>query len=143
MYCYAAQSGLSAVAASRLLDHLSRVTPSTATGCLDDVNLALVMAALASFNVSGADTEDEENVPMVRDKDFIADISRELEVRETPGLLSLLQLAGQHFSQLLATISSLYAGDKLDLDLADLYWCSTELADTRHCPAKQVEEVEA
>ena len=205
---------------------------------LDDVNLALVMAALASFNVSGADTEDEENVPMVRDKDFIADISRELEVRagrrwETPGLLSLLQLAwsmslaglrsgavaashavshleedemfvdmalenrvfhslpglilsasafakeefyqrrlhtiitdfltlmplkikelrnraddsarnavmheqegvqytvplaGQHFSQLLATISSLYAGDKLDLGLADLYWCSTELA---------------
>ena len=110
---------------------------------LDDVNLALVMAALASFNVSGADTEDEENVPMVRDKDFIADTSWELEVRETPGLLSLLQLAGQHFSQLLATISSLYAGDKLDLDLADLYWCSTELADTRHCPAKQVEEVEA
>ena len=70
---------------------------------LDDVNLALVMAALASFNVSGADTEDEENVPMVRDKDFIADTSWELEVRETPGLLSLLQLAGQHFSQLLAT----------------------------------------
>ena len=98
MYCYAAQSGLSAVAASRLLDHLSRVPPSTATGCLDDINLALVMAALASFNVSGADTEDEEKVPMVRDKDFIADISRELEVRagrrwETPGLLSLLQLA--------------------------------------------------
>ena len=79
-----------------MLNRLSRVTPSTATGCLDDVNLALVMAALASFNVSG--TEDEENVPKVRDKDFIADISRELEVRagrrwETPGLLSLLQLA--------------------------------------------------
>ena len=39
----------------------------------------------------------------------------------------------QHFSQLLVTISSLYARDKLDL-----YWCYTELTDTRHCPAKQV-----
>ena len=57
-----------------MLNRLSSVTPSTATGCLDDVNLALVMAALASFNVSG--TEDEENVPKVRDKDFIADIGR-------------------------------------------------------------------
>ena len=44
----------------------------------------------------------------------------------------------QHFSQLLVTISSLYTRDKLDLGLADLYWCSTELTDTRHCPAKQV-----
>ena len=44
----------------------------------------------------------------------------------------------QHFSQLLVTISSLYARDKLELGLADLYWCSTKLADTRHCPAKQV-----
>ena len=89
MYCYAAQSGLSAVAARRLPNRLSRVTPSTATGCL-------VLAALASFNVGG--TEDDEKVPMMRDKDFIADISRELEVRagrrwESPGLLSLLQLA--------------------------------------------------
>ena len=80
----------------KVLNRLSSVTPSTATGCLDDVNLALVMAALASFNVGG--TEDEENVPKVRDKDFIADIGWELEVRagrrwETPGLLSLLQLA--------------------------------------------------
>ena len=96
MYCYTVQSGLSAVAASRLLGRLSGVTPSTATGCLVDINLSLVMAALASFNVGG--TEDEENVLVVRDKDFIADISRELEVRagrrwESPGLLSLLQLA--------------------------------------------------
>ena len=248
LYCYSAQAGLSAKAGSKLLEHLSKVTPNTGTGALDSLNLALVMAALASFDVSGASTEDEENVPMVRDKDFIADISRDLEVRagrkwETPGLLSLLQLAwsmslaglrtgavgvphavsqleedemfvdmalenrvfhilpqlvfsapsfakeefyqrrmhtiitdfltlmplkikelrnraddsarnavmheqegiqytvplgGQHFSQLLVTISSLYTGDPLDLGLADSYWCSTDAADTRHCPAKQV-----
>ena len=248
LYCYSAQAGLSAKAGSRLLEHLSRVTPTTATGALDTLNLALVMAALASLDVSCANTEDEKNVPMVRDKDFIADISRELEARtgrrwETPGLLSLLQLAwsmslaglrtgtmavphavsqleedevfvdmalenrvfhilpqlifaapafgkeefyqrrmhtiitdfltlmplkikelrnraddsarnavmheqegiqytaplgGQHFSYLLVTISSLYTGDPLALALADSYWCSTDIADSRHCPAKQV-----
>ena len=249
IYCYSAQSGLSAPAGVRLLEYLSKVTPNTATGALDDINLALLMAALASFDVSGAGGEDEESVPMVRDKDFIGEVSRELEVRggrkwEVQGLLSLLQLswsmslaalrtgvmavshavsqleedelfvdmalenrvfhylpslvfsansfrkeefyqrrlhtiitdfltlmplkikelrnraddsarnavmheqegiqynvplAGQHFSQLLLTISSLYSADHLDLGLADVYWSSsTDLTDSRHCPAKQV-----
>ena len=82
----------------KLLEYLSKVTANTATGALDDINLALVMAALASFDVSGASTEDEDKVPMVKDKDFIPEVSRELELRagrkwELQGLLSLLQLA--------------------------------------------------
>ena len=66
------------------------------------------------------------------------DSARNAVMHEQEGVQYTVPLAGQHFSQLLVTISSLYAGDKLDLGLADLYWCSTELADTRHCPAKQV-----
>lgn len=81
LYCYSSQSGLSSKTACKLLDHLSKVTPNTASGALDDINLALMMAALASFDVSGADSENEDMVPMVKDKDFIADVSRELECR--------------------------------------------------------------
>ena len=71
-----------------MIEYLSKVTANIA------------MAALASFDVSGAATEDEDKVPMVRDKDFIiiAEVSRELELRggrkwELQGLLSLLQLS--------------------------------------------------
>lgn len=251
IYCYSAQSGLSTKAVLRLLDFLSRITPSTATGQLDDVTAALLMGCLASFDVSGAGREEGEEMPVVADKDFIAAVSRELEGRggrkwENPALLSVLQfawsmalaglrtgsvgvphaashleedevfmdlalegkvfhhmpnlvlscqsfmkeefyqrrlhtivtdfltlmplkikelrnraddsarnalmheqegiqytvpLSGQHFSQILATVSELYAGDQLDLSLADLYWCPTESSgatDSRHCPAKQV-----
>ena len=101
LYCYSAQSGLGARSAVKLMEHLSKLTPNTASGALDDVNLALVMAALASFDVSAAaGSEDENNVPMVKDKDFIGDVSRELETGrhggrrwENTGLLSLLQLS--------------------------------------------------
>ena len=98
IYCYAAQSGLKTPAISSLLEHLRRSSPNTATGALDDVNLALLMACLASFDVSGAASEDGESIPLVRDKDFIPCVGKELEDRtgrkwETPGLLSILQLA--------------------------------------------------
>jgi len=251
IYCYSAQSGLSTKAVLRLLDHLSRTTPSTATGQLDDVTAALLMGCMASFDVSCSGREDGEEMPLVADRDFIAAVSRELEGRggrkwENPALLAVLQfawsmslaglrtgtvgvphaashleedemfmdlalegkvfhhlpslvlsspsfqkeefyqrrlhtvvtdfltlmplkikelrnraddsarnalmheqegiqytvpLSGQHFAQILATVSHLYQGDKLDLILADLYWCPTEssgAADLRHCPAKQV-----
>ena len=246
IYCYSAQSGLSTPAVTSLIDHLARTSPSTANGSLDSVNLALLMACLASFDVSRATSEDGEDIPMVKDKDFISCVGKELEERtgrkwETPGLLSVLQLAwsmalaglrtgnvgvphaathleedemfidlaldnkvfhfipalifggnsfskeefyqrrlhmiltdfvslmplkikelrnraddsarnavmheqegvqytvpvaGQHFSQLLVTISQLYTKDPLELTLADIYWCDG--GDTRHFTAKQV-----
>jgi len=251
IYCYSAQSGLDTKSVVRLLEYLSRATTSTATGELDDVTTAVLMACLASFDVSGAGREEGEEMPVVADRDFISAVSRELEGRggrkwENPAVLSVLQfawsmalaglrtgtvgvphaashleedemfmdlalegkvfhhipslllsctsfvkeefyqrrlhtiltdfltlmplkikelrnraddsarnalmheqegiqytppLAGQHFSQILGTVSQLYTGDTLDLSLADLYWCpveSTGAADSRHCPAKQV-----
>ena len=59
-------------------------------------------------------------------------------MHEQEGIQFNVPLAGQHFSQLLLTISALYNGDSLDLSLADIYWCSNDLNDSRHCPAKQI-----
>jgi len=98
IYCYSAQSGLNAKSVVRLLEYLSRVSTDTATGKLDDVTAAVLMACLASFDVSGAGREDGEDMPVVADRDFISAVSRELEGRggrkwENPALLSVLQFA--------------------------------------------------
>ena len=97
IYCYSAQNGLNTPSVVSLIDHLAKTSPTTATGSLDNVNLALLMSCLASFDVSGAASENG-NIPMVKDKDFISVVGRELEDRagrkwETPGVLSVLQLA--------------------------------------------------
>ena len=62
----------------RVLDYLSRYTTSRATGKLEEVAAADLMAALASFDVSGAGREEGEEMPVVVDRDFISAVSREL-----------------------------------------------------------------
>ena len=66
------------------------------------------------------------------------DSARNAVMHEQEGIQYNVPLAGQHFSQILITVSQLYANDPLELSLADVYWCSTDLSDSRHCPAKQV-----
>ena len=69
------------------------------------------------------------------------DSARNALMHEQEGIQYTAPLSGQHFSQILTTVSQMYAGDSLDLSLADLYCCLTEssgAADSRHCPAKHV-----
>ena len=67
------------------------------------------------------------------------DCARTALMHEQEGIQYSVPLVGQHWSQVLATLSALYAGDKLGLGLAELFWCSTESGqDYRHCSAKQV-----
>ncbi len=44
--------------AYRLLEHLASVSPNTASGGLDSVTVALVMAALQALDYSGVSRED-------------------------------------------------------------------------------------
>jgi len=42
------------------------------------------------------------------------------------GIQYTVPLSGQHFQQLLLSLAHLYAGDSLDLGLAEAYWCAAD-----------------
>ncbi|XP_040581995.1 nuclear pore complex protein Nup205 [Lepeophtheirus salmonis] len=83
IYCYAAQSGLPKNETLRLLDYLSKVKPTegTASGVLDSVNLTLTMAALYAIDISSINKcedgeETVQNLPLVKDPDFLGAIHK-------------------------------------------------------------------
>jgi len=94
LYCYSAQSGLSSQAIVRVMEHLARHGTTTATGALDGVSLTLVLAVLASMDLTGSGREE---APLVAEGGGVAAVGREVEGRgrkwEQPGVLALLQLA--------------------------------------------------
>ena len=89
VYRYSAQVGLSAQAVTRILEHLAKATPDTATGQLDGVTAALAMAVISAMDVSGVGRGEVE-LPIVKDSTFLATVGREVEGRsrkwECPGL---------------------------------------------------------
>jgi len=73
------------------------------------------------------------------------DAARNKMMHEQEGIQYSVPLVGQHFQQLLVSIAHLYAGDSLDLGLAEAYWFAADTggglgvgSDSRHCPAKQI-----
>ena len=66
--------------------------------------------------------------------------ARNAMMHEQEGIQFTVPMAGQHFPQLLLTVSSIYSSDRLGLGLSDVFWSSSELGDSgRHnYPAKQV-----
>ena len=89
LYRYSAQVGLSAQAVTRILEYLAKSTPDTATGQLDGVTAALVMAVVSAMDVSGVG-RGEVDLPIVKDPNFLTTVGREVEGRsrkwECPGL---------------------------------------------------------
>ena len=94
LYRYSAQVGLSAQAVTRILEYLAKATPDTATGQLDGVTAALVMAVVSAMDVSGVG-RGEVDLPVVKDANFLTTVGREVEGRsrkwECPGLTKILR----------------------------------------------------
>ena len=94
LYRYSAQVGLSAQAVTRILEYLAKATPDTATGQLDGVTAALVMAVVSAMDVSGVGRGEVE-LPIVKDPNFLTTVGREVEGRsrkwECPGVKIKLQ----------------------------------------------------
>ena len=80
LYRYSAQVGLSAQAVTRILEYLAKATPDTATGQLDGVTAALVMAVVSAMDVSGVG-RGEVDLPIVKDANFLTTVGREVEGR--------------------------------------------------------------
>ena len=114
LYCYAAQSGLASACVVKLLEHLASSSPNTATGHLDPVTAALLLAVLAAMDPGAEDS------PLVTEPAFLTAVGRELEGRgrkwESPGLLAVLQLAWATSLAALRQASSLTSAGSLEED---------------------------
>ena len=88
LYRYSAQVGLSAQGVTRILEYLAKARRDTATGQLDGVTAALVMAVVSAMDVSGVG-RGEVDLPIVKDANFLTTVGREVEGRsrkwECPG----------------------------------------------------------
>ncbi|KAK2179080.1 hypothetical protein NP493_515g00009 [Ridgeia piscesae] len=100
LFCLACQSPLAKVDILRLIGHLRGDSSVTAAGTMEDVSIALLMAALYCIDSQSLEEEDSEelaqNLPMLSDPMFIPEVHRAIfspQKWQNPGLKAVVRFA--------------------------------------------------